>query len=105
MDSKVIKIDGQDVKVRVSGATPIFYRKLTGRDLIKDMQGLSAEEVDFEVLGNMAFTMFKQANPEYSGTALDWLDQYSMMGVYSALPELINLWVENQQTTVKSKKK
>lgn len=124
---RIIRIDGKDVKFRATARTPRLYRGLIGRDMIQDMERLKAsfdkaaklsddatdEEkrdaqlsmLDLEIFENVAYIMARQARPEMTLTADEWLDQFQMFSIYQVLPELLKLWAINTATTSTPKKK
>lgn len=102
---KKIKIDGTEYLFGASGDTPRRYRILTGRDLIKDFQSMSSDDIDSEVLENLAYTMYLQANPAEDKTIDEFLNMFSLLGLYSSYGEFISLWSTNTGGTSKSKKK
>lgn len=102
---KNIKIDGNEYSFGASGGTPLRYRVLTGRDIISDMQNFDTDNINTEALENLAFVMYTQANPEEDVSKLDFLDKFTMMGLFEAYPDIVNLWTENTKTTTKAKKK
>ena len=36
---------------------------------------------------------------------IDWLDQFNTFDIYSAIPQIMEVWGTNQKTTSRSKKK
>ena len=106
---KVVKIDGKDIKMRASAATPVFYRREFGRDCITDLTPfMSGKEMeDYSVFENLAYIMAKRADPEgVPDDPVEWLEQFdSAMAIYNALPEIISLWISSQKTTSRAKKK
>ena len=105
MITKNIKIDGAEYTFGASGGTPLRYRTLTGRDVIADMQNIDTDHLNTEALENLAYVMYVQANPEEDVSKLDFLDKFTMMGLFEAFPEIVALWTENTETKSKSKKK
>lgn len=120
MVRKEIEIDGKMVPFKASGATPLIYRRLFGRDMFKDMSRLTdsipdeAERKidgeskfsieDLSLFENVSYCMAKQADPGIPDME-EWYDQFEVFSIYSVLPELIELWRMNQLTDVESKKK
>lgn len=119
MVKKEIEIDGKKVPFKASGATPLIYRRIYGRDMFKDMSRLtdsmpelSIEEdkkkqdfsiEDLSLFENVAYCMAKQADPNIPEME-EWFDQFEIFSIYSVLPELIDLWRMNQLTEAESKK-
>jgi hypothetical protein len=117
---KVITIDGQPVKFKATALTPRLYMSIFGRDMIRDLYKLNgAVKVDketksvtmsdeaTEIFMCAAYAMAKQAGDDTAKQATyeEWLDQFSLFGVYKALPEIYTLWGLSTKTTVQAKKK
>lgn len=110
---KYIKIDGRDILFRATASTPRRYRQKFQRDLFEDISELIfsvKKEIPLsakllESFENIAYIMAKQADDTISESPDDWLDGFTMMSIYKVLPELINLWAENEETLNESKKK
>ena len=114
---KVIQIDGKDVKFRATAALPRMYRIKFGRDMMKDMvrlgkayEGSKEKEDEFEIMDlelfeNVAYIMAKHADKDVPTDPSEWLEGFSLFSIYEVLPQLIELWEINTQTTVKPKKK
>ncbi|MCD7751009.1 MAG: hypothetical protein LUI10_04620 [Lachnospiraceae bacterium] len=115
--TKMISIDGQEVPFRASAAVPRMYRLKFGRDIYKDLNALNksvseGDEEDsgldmlsLEMFENIAYIMAKHADPQ--GVPQDpdeWLERFNTFSIYQVLPQLIDLWGLNTQTTVESKK-
>ena len=98
---KKIKVDGQEITFGASADTPRRFRIEFGKDLFKEMSG----EVSPGTMEELAFTMMKQANPAAECTIDEWLDGFSGMGLYTALPEIIGLWTGNTAKASTAKKK
>lgn len=129
--TKMILIDGKEVRLRASAAVPRLYRIKFRRDIFQDMKklhdsyarvmkecpdGTTEEEyakergfdiVDLELFENVAYIMVKHGDPDnIPDDPTTWLD--NMDGVFSiieVLPEILNLWGLNQETTIENKKK
>ena len=59
---------------------------------------------DLEVFENLSYVMAKHADPTIPDAVEDWLDQFNTFSIYEVLPQLIDLWGLNVQTTVEAKK-
>lgn len=101
---KTIKIGDKEVRFGASADTPRQYRLLFGSDIIKDLSGLTGENIDAVVLNQVAYCMAKAANPDIEEIDA-WLDQFGLFDVIMAMPELLELWGINAQTKSKTKKK
>lgn len=120
---KIINIDGKDIKFRATARTPRLYRAIIGRDMIQDMAKLrksfnvvekakeeEKEEVglsvlDLQIFEDTAYIMARHANSEIEQTADEWLDSFDMFSIYEILPQLLDLWAQNNKQTSKAKKK
>ena len=116
MLSKIVTIDDQAVEFKASAATPRMYRIKFRRDIIQDISKLkkayaenqtNSEEfaiADLEIFENVAYIMAKQANPAIENTIEEWLDQFNMFSIYQVLPEILMLWMLNEESQVDAKK-
>lgn len=114
---KNIEIDGRLVPFKASAAIPRIYRLKFGRDIFADIDKLmeatqngNPEESGLDVITlgifeDVAFTMAKYADPSVPETPEEWLDGFDMFSIYFILPQIIELWRLNNETTVESKKK
>lgn len=124
---KKITIDGRERTVRASGLIPKLYRAKFGRDMVVDMMKLQkaykklAElppaatdeerasvlmEVDFTVLENVAWLMLKHGGEDVGNTPEEWLDSLDgVFSIYEALPDILDLWGQNNKTTSVPRKK
>lgn len=114
---KVIEIDEKPVPFKASAAIPRIYRLKYGRDIFKDLtqlessvkqgdaksSGLDIESL--EIFENIAYVMAKHANPKINEDTSEWLEQFNTFSIYQVLPQLIELWGLNVQTTVYQRKK
>ena len=120
MLKKIIEIDGKQVPFRASATVPRLYRAYFGRDIFKDLLKLkdSSRKIndvsndkqqfeisDLEMFENVAFIMAKHADSSVPNTAELWLEQFDTFSIYKVLPQILELWQLNNQTTVESKKK
>lgn len=121
MAEKIIKIDGKEVRIKATASTPRRYRDLFHRDMIMDMEHLvkvvkkgknkiglsSIAPEDLELFENVAFTMVKQADPENKAKTPDeWMDTFDgVLSIYEAMPQIMELWVQNNKSLVTAKKK
>lgn len=110
--SKTLQIDGRDVRFTASAATPRLYYNLFNRDFFSDFMTLQNEyngggtlnRGTLELFENIAYAMAKQADPTVPDTADEWLDGFTMFGIYQIMPELQALWGLNSATHAESKK-
>lgn len=124
---RVLKIDGKEVGFRATALTPRIYRHKMRRDIIQDLNALrqsykkavnlppdATEDeikdaqfsaVDLEIFENVAYIMAKQYDKDTPDTPEEWLDGFLTFSIYKILPEILELWALNEQTTAKPKKK
>ena len=119
-------IDGKPVKFRASAAVPRMYMALTGSDIFSDIGDLMEQfhpskqqkadrqqkaQVNLKdlskmsVFENIAYVMAKAADNSVPDTAEEWLDQFGMMSIWYAFPQIAALWAASQKTNVDLKKK
>ena len=120
---RTVIIDGKEYRMRASALTPRLYRAFFKRDMIRDMQNLlhaynkmltlpddaSEEEkneanlviLDYlEVFENVAWLFCKEGGENVGNRPEEWLDTIEgMFSIYEAMPTIIELWIENQETT------
>lgn len=62
--------------------------------------------IDLEIFENVAWVMARQYDPTLPDTPDEWLDKIDgTFSVYEVLPQILELWQMNQQTTSIPKKK
>lgn len=90
---RIVTIDGQEVKMRISGATPILYRNEFRKDMFVQMQELDKGEVELDSNGNpinvtlpdgavetlleLAYILAKQGDSKMKLSYIEWLDKFS----------------------------
>lgn len=76
------------------------------RDYEEAMQDAQLSVMDLEIFENVAWIMARQYDPTLPDTPDAWLDSIDeTFSVYKVLPQILELWQLNQQTTSKPKKK
>lgn len=105
---RVIKIDGKETRLVANGGTPRIYRAMFKRDVFNDMVHATNDEGEIEnvaVFENIAFIMAMQGGLE--GYSIDdWLSSMeSPAAILEAVPEILALWYDTNETAVDSKKK
>lgn len=120
---KTVEINGKEYRMRASALTPRLYRAFFKRDMIRDMQNLlhaynqaimlpedATEDqkteanivvLDYlEVFENIAWLFCKEGGEKVGNSPEEWLDTIDgMFSIYEAMPAIIDLWAENQETT------
>ena len=69
------------------------------------MQDAQLSVMDLEIFENVAFVMARQYDANIPNTAEEWLEGFSVFSIYEILPDILELWQLNQQTTSTAKKK
>ena len=115
--TKEIMIDGVPVLFRADASIPRLYRIHFGRDVFADMGELikqvapnkNVEEIakqNPEELENIAYIMAYHADRENTADNIeDWLAQFGIMSLVKVLPQILELWGINTQSTSDVKKK
>ena len=113
---KEIMIDEKPVKFRASAMVLRLYRASFKRDIMQDLiklknaykenieEGKEFDVVDLEIFENVAYIMAYHADNSI-GTVEDWLDRFGTFSIYEVFPEILGLWIDNEVSTVESKKK
>lgn len=112
---KTIKIDGQDVKFKSTGALPMRYKSQFGRDFFQDLFKMQAaaeinnkeapaikdiEKLDFDTFYKIIWTLAKTADktiPE----PIEWLDSFGEFPIMDILDEVMVMI----ESTIQAKKK
>ena len=112
--------DGNDVQVKMKAdaSVPRLYRIKFKRDIFKDLGALQSRlektktegeqlgALDLEMFENVAYMFAKHADPDNVPSDPDkWLEQFAMFSITEILPEILELWGLNMQTTSVPKKK
>ena len=110
--TKKIEIDGKEVTFKASAAVPRLYRIKFGRDIYKDLRQLeksvgkndednsNLDLFSLEMFEDLAWLMARHADPaNVPDSPEEFLDQFNTFSIYQILPQLIELWGLNVQTT------
>lgn len=112
---KIVKIGEHEVKFRSSAALPHIYRRKFHRDIFVDMDtllkgmkktsnGETQLDIDsLEMFENLAWCLAKHADPNVPDDVEVWLEQFETFDIYNILPELFNMWVNENVSTSKKK--
>lgn len=101
---KIITIDGQEVKFKSTGATPLRYKAQFGEDFFSAIAELGSvgkltgkkaniedlKKVNFDTLYNICWVLAKTADKEIP-TPMEWLDGFDSFPIMDILPELTEL--------------
>lgn len=116
---RTVNIDGIDVELKCTGATPTFYRNIFNHDLFKEFASLSKAmttdsegntsmdltQFDFGIVERLAYTMAFQANRDL-GPLEEWLDQFDhSTAILDAMPDILQLYMDGLNTSSEVKKK
>lgn len=115
MIKREIEICGKKVAFRSSATIPRLYRAKFKRDIFKDLsklqlsytgkrEGTEFQIDDLEIFENVAYIMAYHADNTIPSTIEQWLDQFEMFSIYEVLPQILELWGDNMQTEIISKK-
>lgn len=109
---KTVMINGQELAIESNALLPRQYRKEFGRDLMVDMRKLAdrykadPDDIDTEVLENVTWLMLKTAGNDVGDSVDEWLGSLDdILTVYTAMSEVVDLWIGSQKTTSRPKKK
>lgn len=116
---KTIEIDGQNIRFKSTGATPLRYKNQFGSDFFADLMNmlpaaslaeedgdtkLSIEDIqgiDFEVLYNIVWVLAKTADKDIPEPIV-WLDEFSAFPIIDIFSEIEDLLISS--ISVKKKK-
>ena len=116
MSARTIKIDGKEIQLKATGATPVFFQELFKQDMLKLLGGAttaeSSEDIPFDILGKMCFVMALQGagasfNEFENVTDRDfviWLDQWSFSGLIGATQEILEAFLASNAPAAELKK-
>ena len=116
MIKREIEICGKKIPFRSSATIPRLYRAKFKRDIFKDLsklessysgkksEGKEFQIEDLEIFENVAYIMAYHADNTIPSTIEEWLDQFEMLSIYEVLPQILELWGDNMQTDIASKK-
>ncbi len=110
---KTIEINGKQIPMEASAATPRLYRIKFGRDVFKDLVKVNIAEGDestileSEFFENVAYIMAKKADDSVPDSIEEWLESLSMFDLCdrSVRSQIMELWDLNSKQNEKSKKK
>ena len=101
---RTVTLEGKEMTLRANALLPRKYRFKFGRDIMQDMQKLTATEenpdIDISIFENLAWLMFKSAGEDVGESPEEWLESLDdMFSVYMIIPNVVELWSENNKTT------
>ena len=104
-----IQIGDKIVPMSASAVTPIIFKKITGKDLIKGVRDLNKTateggDVDMEFIAQMAWVMARESNKQIEPFET-WLEQFEMFDIVDALGQIMELWnLNSRQASFPAKK-
>lgn len=125
---RIIEIEeGRSYRFKASAFSPIVYNMLfPGRDFMRDInkllemsgskEGSTMRMEDYETFVRVAYTFayqglsdtpkdtpekrkFRETYPD----AWDWIDSFGMFSMYEVMPQIVELWVDNERTVSERK--
>lgn len=93
--TKEIQIGESKVLFGASALLPVLYRELTGREFFEDTSKVGDSG---SIAYDMAWVMFRDANPDSNTAEVDWLRQFNFVDFNNALPEIVDLMLASQST-------
>lgn len=118
---KVIQVDGKPIKFGASASIPRAYRMKFQSDIMLDMNQLANDMKELgdngdgtgsqipprsiTIFENIAYMMAKHVDNSVPENIDDWLNQFDTFSIYEVLPELLELWQQNNKTMSVPKKK
>lgn len=114
---KTILIDGQKIRFKTNGATPLRYKAQFGKDYFKeilkmaplakfagkDLNPADLDALDFDIFFNIAWIMAKTAEPTIP-EPMEWLEGFEEFPMIEIFPELQDLMITSLQGTATKKK-
>lgn len=112
---KNMKIGDKTIPMLANGATPLRYKLVFKKDIIKELQ---LAENDYskvtDSMPELAFIMAKQAEASSGNADLNvldfnmymaWMEQFGPMDLVLASDDIIDLYMGNTETSTEPKKK
>ena len=96
---KTIIIDGKEIALKVTGATPLRYKAQFGRDFFNELSKLEKatkkgskglESLDFELFYNLTWLLAKTANKDIP-TVMEWLDSFDSFPVTDIMNDVMEM--------------
>ena len=97
---KTINIDGKEVALKSTGATPLRYKAQFGKDFFVEIAKMERlmerkgsnelESIDFEVFYNLTWLFAKTANKDIPAL-IEWLDTFDSFPIEDVTGEIMEL--------------
>lgn len=107
-----VKINGKEVPLKASGATPFFFNNVFKIDLLTSFTKITDEDLgrSADLVSMLAYIMNAQAEKKDMSSLnkesfYEWLDQFGANDIPEAGEEIINVYLGNIQTSSNPKKK
>ena len=100
--------DKRTVPMLANAATPIRYKMIFGKDMLKSVVGADGD-IDAEIISRLGYLMSKQAakvdlsklnDDEY----ITWLEDYDSMAFVNNAKEIFEVYLSSKGNTSKAKK-
>lgn len=105
---KVVTIDQRKIPMKSNGCTGRLYARYFHKDFLQTLfkfNDLEKNDVDFEVINELAWVLAKTANPSIKDID-EWLEQFETpFSVINAMPQMMELLAKGGASTVNAKKK
>lgn len=109
---KEITAGEHTLTLRSSGLTPILFKQVFHKDIIQMLSEVNDENVSVitDSAPELAYIMNMQAEKadltqlSYE-KYLEWVDQFEALDLPGRADEIVNVYISNQQTSAKPKKK
>lgn len=87
---KTINVCGEDIVLKTNGFVPILYKKEFKRDFFKDIQAMSEDDYDKEILYNLVWIYAKIADKEI-GDFDEWLSSFEAFPIFDYITDIIEM--------------
>ena len=87
---KTINVCGEDIVLKTYGLVPILYKKVFKRDIFKDIQNMSKNDYDIEILYNLVWLYARIANKEIGGFE-EWLSSFDALPIADYIGDIIEM--------------
>lgn len=99
---KEIQIGQEKVAFKSSGALPIIYRQLTGREFFRDIQSAGSNT---DRILDIAWVMYRHGNPDDKAEEIDWLERFEFDDINDALSDIAAMLTKETEEQSEAKKK
>lgn len=111
---KEIKIGDKTIPMLANAATPIRYKMIFHKDILKALKSINNDDLDTASIGELAFMMSMQSEAQ-SGKVklselnfdkyLEWLEQFNPLDIEMSAEDIVNLYSADAETSSEPKKK